>query len=426
MVKLLRLKIINLLHWSEKYTKTDMVYLTSNGFWSIATQIISMLTTLIVVYVFANYAAKELYGQYKFVLSIVSLLAIFTLTGTGVAIMQSVARGFTNDLQRLLKSKIIFGLIGALLSIVLSGYYFYKGNHELSNIFLAISIFIPFFESFFLYNSYLQGKKDFKTSFFYVSISTIIQSIALLSAIFITTNIIVILAALFISQIATRAFFFYITLKNRHESEKDTPNDKEVLKYSKHLSAMGVVSLVANHIDKILVFHYLGAAELAVYAVAILVPEQIKEAFKHIYKLAIPKYAKQDIKNIKKNILKKMLIFGLPVVIIISIYILIAPYFYSILFPKYLESIFLSQIFAISILAIVASLPIAALQAKSLTKQLYKYNLCSYTLQIVFIFIGIYYYGLIGLVIARVVSRLLTIIISFTLIKVYPNHGETS
>ena len=80
------------------YTKTDVVYLASGSFWNISSQIVSSLCTFFLAIAFAHFISKEAYGQYKFVLSIISIISTFTLSGLGTAVMQSVTKGYEGTL----------------------------------------------------------------------------------------------------------------------------------------------------------------------------------------------------------------------------------------------------------------------------------------------------------------------------------------
>ncbi|HQT83008.1 MAG TPA: oligosaccharide flippase family protein, partial [Candidatus Paceibacterota bacterium] len=82
----------------ERYTKMDMVYLARGSFWSIAGQVSASLIALTLSVAMARYVPKDIYGQYKYVLAIVSTLSAFSLSGIGTAVLQSVARGFDGAL----------------------------------------------------------------------------------------------------------------------------------------------------------------------------------------------------------------------------------------------------------------------------------------------------------------------------------------
>jgi len=57
-------KIYQYLRWSERYTKTGMVYVAEGGFWLILGQIVSVFSTLLLPIIFANLLPKESFKQY--------------------------------------------------------------------------------------------------------------------------------------------------------------------------------------------------------------------------------------------------------------------------------------------------------------------------------------------------------------------------
>ena len=117
-MEVLKNKGINGLRYLERYTKTDMVYLVKGGFWSIFSQIIVTVSTLLLAMAFAYFISKETYGQYKFILSLANILGVFTLTGLGTAVMKSVTGGFEgtlNDIfwKNIKKVLFVFLVLGA-------------------------------------------------------------------------------------------------------------------------------------------------------------------------------------------------------------------------------------------------------------------------------------------------------------------------
>ena len=75
----LRQKMLEFLRWSERYSKTDMLYLVRGGFWLSLNHIAASVSSLILAVAFANLIPAETYGTYRYVLSIIWLM-ISTLT----------------------------------------------------------------------------------------------------------------------------------------------------------------------------------------------------------------------------------------------------------------------------------------------------------------------------------------------------------
>ncbi|MBU4285015.1 oligosaccharide flippase family protein [Patescibacteria group bacterium] len=407
-------KIYNLLRWSQKYTQTDMVYLVEGGFWLTFGKIVSTIASFLLTIAFANLLSKEIYGIYKYILSLAGLLTIFTLSGINTAVIQAVARGYEGTFVSALKTKIKWGLFGGLISIVLAGYYYFHGDIALTLCFLVAAAFLPFMDSLAIYSSLLTGRKLFKFSTKYDIITQVIAAAIMMVTLFLTNNIFLVIFAYFVPNTLLRLIFLKITLKKFQPNEKKDP---KTISYGKHLSLMGVFDAIASQIDKILIFHYLGAIELAIYSFAVVPIDQIKGLFKNIHLLALPKFSQRTIEEIKQGILKKMLKFGLVISVITIIYILVAPLVFKIFFPQYLESISYSQIYAISLIATIVMLPIAALQSISAKKELYQLNIYSSIIQIIVLFLFIYFYGLWGAIIARVIARFIGLGLASSLLK---------
>jgi O-antigen/teichoic acid export membrane protein len=397
-----------LLKKSEKWTKTDMIYLAKGGFWLTIGQGVSSVSVFLLAIAFANLLPPEIYGNYKYILSIVALLAIPTLSGINTAIVQSVARGYEGSVISAFKTKVRWGLLGGLASIALAGYYYFNDNNTLAISFLIASVFIPFMDSFLVYDSYLNGKKDFKRKSTNDIVVRIISTIIMVGVIFFSSNIFLIIGSYFASHTALRAIFFKVTFWRNKLNER---KDESMIPYGKHLSLMGVMNTISANIDKMLIFHYLGATELAVYSIAIAPIDQVKLVIKNISILSLPKFSHLKTNDIIKGLKQKLIKMSLILLVVSAVYIFIAPWLYSTFFPQYLGSIFYSQIFAISLVfvgptAILSSL----LKAKQKKRILYRYNIFKPMVKISLLFILLGLFGLLGLVMAMVITNVFELI----------------
>lgn len=404
MIEKIKIAVYKLLKKSEKWTKTDMIYLAKGGFWLTLGQGVSSVSSFLLAIAFANLLPKETYGTYKYIMSIVSLLAIPTLAGMNTAIIQAVARGYEGSVMPAFKTKVKWGLLGGLASLILTGYYYFQGNNVLAIAFLITAVFVPFMDSLLIYDSYLNGKKNFKALSNYTIITRIVSMIAMVGTIFLTKNIFLIIASYFTINTLLRIIFFKITfLKNK----LNKGNDSETISYGKHLSLMGILNIVSFYADKLLIFHYLGATELAVYSVAIAPVEQIKGLIKNINALALPKFSTTRDKNLTLTLKPKIIKMTIVLTIMSLGYILIAPFIYKLFFPQYLGSIFYSQLFSISLIfmgPIIIMLSI--FQAKEKKTILYQYNIVKPIVKIALLFVLINYLDVAGVIIAVLLSYL--------------------
>ncbi len=390
------------LRLSEKYTKTDMVYLTSGGFWLSAGQVISSASAFLLSIAFANLLPKETYGVYRYILSMVSLLTIPALPGITTAVTRAVSAGFDGTLVASIKAKIRWGFFSSLASLGVAGYYYFNHNNTLAISFLVAAVFLPFMDAFGLYTALLNGKKKYWVWTKYGAITQIVSVASLIAALFLTKNLFFILLAYFVSWTLLRYIFLKITLRKFIASQTQDP---KALSYGKHLSLMKVANITASYIDRLFVFHFLGPISLAVYSFAIAVPEQIKGALSFLDTLAFPKFVARDAKEIKSSFKTKFLRLLLLGILIVGVYVLAAPLIYKIFFPQYKDSIFYSQLFALSMLNLIFFPATTALKAKKKIKELYISNTVGPIFQIAIMLIFIIWKGLLGLIIARIISR---------------------
>lgn len=405
----------NGLKWLERYTKTDMVYLAKGGFWLGIGQFVASGAAFLTSIAFSNLVTPETFGFYKYVLSIYSLLAITTLSGMDSAVTQAISRGFDGTFFAGVKEKIKWGIFGTVLSITISIYYYTQQNITLSISFLIISIFIPLIESLDMYNSLLWAKKLFSEQSIYGIIKKITSLILIIGTLFLTKNIFIIIGVYFIS-ISIPNYFIYSRVKKTNVSNNNI--DTEAIKYGKNLSTINIVRLVSAELDKILVFHYLGAINLAVYSLAIAPTDQIKGLLKNVNSLAFPKFAQRNSDEIKKVLNNKMLMLASITTGIVLVYIVLAPIFYRVFFPKYLESIVYSQVISLSLVGgVLIAFFYTILESQKAQKELYQYNLYESILGIIILFPLIYYFGIWGAIASRIINRIIFTMLGFVLVR---------
>lgn len=395
-------KAYSLLRRSERIFKTDMVYLAKGGSWLGFGQVASALISFVSALVFANAVSKDLYGSYKYILSVTSILAALSLTGMGAIVTQGVAQGTEGILKDAIRSTLRWGWMLVLAALIASGYYLFKGNFTLGISLLIAGAALPISQAYTLYGNYLSGKKDFKRVALYGTGSQAIITGAIIVAAIVTRNVLVMVVVYFVFNTLTTLWAYRRTLKIFHVNDT---KDHSLIPYGKHLSVMGFFGTVANQIDDVLIFHFLGPINLAIYTFSQAIPEQLKGTFKNLFGLALPKYASLSISDMRASIMKKFASITALTAVIVLAYILAAPLIFKLLFPKYLASVFYSQIYMISLITIPGmSLFGTYFQLRKATTVMYKINVIGNMATIFFTSILIYKFGLKGAVIENTIS----------------------
>lgn len=412
----LKNNLFTLLKKAEKYTKTDNLYLFRGGFFltlsSVATGILSFLMAIALGWLLP----KEVYGNYKYLFSVLGIIALFTLGGMDTAVTQAVARGQDGSFRIGFRKKFLFSFLGTLTAIAIATFYFTQGKDLIAYGSLIVGAFLPLWGPFGLYPAYFVGKGQFrnitKTN---VGVQTLVALSIIITAYF-SKNFLILTAVNLAVQTLGAGFVAWRILRS---IPKDAPSDPKTQSYGLHLSVIDVLNTVATYLDNILVFTLLGPASLAVYNFAMAPAEQIKGLFKNAQSLAMPKFSNKTMEEVQKSLNRKIILFLILSIFIILIYIIFAKILFSVFLPQYLESVKYSQIYALSLLMAPIYIILAALKATSQTKKLYEFSIVNAVFEIVLISVLIPLWGLWGAVLSQVISRIFNFIYGWISLRKY-------
>lgn len=346
MIQKARNKIYRALRWSEKYTKTDMLYLAKGGFWVTFGQSITSVLSLVLLIAFANLLPKETYGTYRYILSIAGVLNIFTLTGMNSAVGRAVAAGNEGILKTSVKYQLKWNLLMLVAFWVLAGYYFINGNDLFAISFFVLGVFVPSTLAFNTYGAYLEGKREFKVANILNVISVLIYVVGVLAAILLKGDVVWLIIAYAITTFFS-TFFFYIFILRKFKPPVET-TDKEALKYGRELSYIRLIGPIVSQVDKIILAHFWGPAQLATYTLAMAVPSRAVLFIKKWVSLGFPKFVAKTPQEIN-TVFYRRIFQGMSIGFAVAVlYILISPYLFKYLLPQYLDGVLYSQILAVS------------------------------------------------------------------------------
>lgn len=398
--KTFRERFYLLLRYSERYFKTDMVYLTKSGFWINLGYIVASVLSLGIAIAFAHFVSMETYGTYKYIISAAAIFTAFSLTGMNMAVVRATAQGFEGVFKKSLYEQFLWSIPQFLMLCAVGGYYFYQGNSAFGWSFIAISILAPISSIANTYGAYLTGKKDFRTQSIYGIFSNFFNFLAIGGAIIFSQNLLLMILVFYTTRTVINLFFCWKTFHNYKPNSLFRAED---ITYGKHMSVMNILGEISSHIENIIVFHLLGPASVAIYSFATILPDRLKSLFAFVGTAALSRMSEKKNFEVGKNIKHKITLLVLIGFAMALCYMIIAPFIFSLLFPQYGDSVFYSQIFSISIIVIAANIPVGALYAKKLQKELYILSIASPLIKIIIFILGTYYFGLIGAIISKVV-----------------------
>lgn len=347
---------IKLLRKSEKYTKTDMVYLVGQSGWLLFGQGAVFLSSFLLAWIFANYINPADYGLYKYVVSIATVASLTSLTGIGVALARTVSQGHEVRLARLARLRILCAVIGSIGLLGTGLYYLSVDNTLLGTLFAVAALWLPFYDTLTDYQFFLQGKQAFRTQTWVRIAQRLILTGLVIAAILISSNIIFITAVFFGATALSHFVVLRYTLSRYPCGDDSATPYTALMNYAKRMSFQNILFIGASQLDKILLFKILGPTQLAMYYFAVAIPQELSGLLGNVNSVVFPKLVDKHSHEFKFALLRKIGLFTVILLIPILGYVLAAPYLFAWFFPVYLDAVFISQLFVGTILFIPMSL----------------------------------------------------------------------
>jgi len=408
--------LIATLRKTEKYTKTDMVYLASGGFWQGAGQVLTGLISLALTIVFANYLPKETYGVFRYTLSIAGVLSIFTLTGMGQAVSQAVANGAEGVFVSAVKYQLKWNVLQFLVFISLSAYYLLNNNAELALSLSILGVLTPLTAALSTYGGYLGGKREFRLANIYNVVSVAVYAIGMATVIFVNGEVVWLIAVYALTSFGTTLYFYLSTLRRfKPPTSDETGADVAVKKYGRELTFIGFLGPIMAQIDKIILAQFWGATPLAVYSLATAVPNRATSPLKSWVGIGMPKFSTktpQEINTIFYTRIFQGLLIG---ALCTGAYVLLSPYLFTYLLPKYLEALPFSQLLSASFIFALPNRYISLLMtSQKLSRLIFLNSIVQSAIKIgLYVILGIWG-GVLGLIVANVSFSFISMVINIT------------
>ena len=130
--------------------------------------------------------------------------------------------------------------------------------------------------------------------------------------------------------------------------------------------------------------------------------------------MILPRFSKHGFENIRKNMLRKLVIFYSACIAAIVTYWFVSPYIFNIFFPAYTEAISYTQWASLILLNVPTRMPLQALIAHLKSKQVYFIKLIQPLTKLVLMVILIPFFGVWGAILSLVVFTILNNVILLT------------
>ena len=398
-------------HYSKKMG-IDLNYFFKNSLWYSINQITTIVFGILLMVFLTRFTSKEVFGNYNFIISIITMLSIISMPGFKVSLLKSVSKDEDGMYSETFKLSLIWSLTCVPLLIMIGLYYFYFDNPIIGIGLFVASIFFPLLYAPTNWGPFLEGKKRFDLSAKYNIILTFTRTFTIIIATLAGNgNIIPILIAFLITNSILNIVFHFKT-------KKFITNNKVEKNWKKNgykLTFVEFTLFIYNYADKIIIGAVLGSVQLAIYVIATNVIYQIITSTGQILRVIYPKIFKMNaeliIHSLKRFVPKFILaIAGLSLIIILILPILI-PLLFS---ENYIESVFYAQIFAIVIpLNLLTSITNPVLIALNKEDILFRFRIIGIIILLFLYIILIPFIGLLGAIISSIIYYAFLILLQF-------------
>jgi len=245
----------NIINKISKKLKIDIRYFLRTGFWLSLSQFFILIKNFTLSVILAHFLTKEVYGQYAFIISMLSLSLMFALPGIGPSIIKSLSNNFYGTYKKAQRLIFLFSILGSLFLASIS-LYGYLNSHDFGcKLFLILALLFPFYSSSNLYNPYYISKNKFNIIAFINIINSITIIILVSLFLYLEKNIYWIILSLILSNIIIYGYFSFYHIRKKLDNNKI---DDKAIKYSKKTALSKAYEMGAGHIDKILVTFFFG------------------------------------------------------------------------------------------------------------------------------------------------------------------------
>ncbi|MFP3950502.1 MAG: oligosaccharide flippase family protein [Candidatus Micrarchaeia archaeon] len=390
----------------ERYSGLDAAYFLKGGAYTTTSNVITGLLSIAIAMVFANFSTPELFGEYKYFISIATMIGILGLSGFNVATIRSVAKGFEHSVKEATLVRLKFSALVSILLFGISGYFYFVLGDPLWKIIAIFAAFFPFQYSFNTINSLFVGRMRFDlSSLFNVVVRfAVVLSVSIAVILFndLTACIVAYLAATGISACAA----YWISIKRMKLNDN---REEGLVRYGIHLTVTDAVWTISQNIDKVIIAHFLGYVEVAIFSIAQIVPNEVRYLTGMIRNLALPKMSESKNKNLWGSIRKKLVATTSVLTLGVLMITILLPYLVPFLFgSSYIESVFYAQILMLWCIPFYPiQVIIAFLQSKQEVKELYGFRIYSAFVKITLLLGLTFQYGLLGVVGAYLITDFL-------------------
>ncbi|MBI5376673.1 MAG: hypothetical protein HZA77_14660 [Candidatus Schekmanbacteria bacterium] len=390
--------------------------IVEGGSYLIASRIFSVVTGVVLVVAFTNLADKELFGSFRYFITILGVLSPFSLPEINTAIIRTVAAGKGKAYINGTRTRLKAGVVTALIAAVTGGvFYKLRWNADIGIALIFASPFLPLYFALDSAFSYLNGRSLFRSlAFFRAAFALVTFSFAFAGIYFFSANIEVV-CVFYVASASVFYFFCTLYVRRLSRSYVQGEDDGGVVRLGTHLSVRSAIASVEEKLDTLFIGSFFSMTQLAVFSVGRLFNDQMGEFSRIIQTLLLPGFSRE--KEARRTSTVKLIIVATSLFAVMALIIIIViPWIVPLLFTSaYSESIRYAKFFCIlQVIGVSGGIIEAEFVSQERIKELYLVKIAVPIAYFAVFLILVPYFGMDGIIYALFIRM-----ISFSGLSLY-------
>lgn len=368
---------------------------------------LSVLSGLVSGYLVARLLPAELYGGYRFGLAVTGFVSLVTLPSLESAVARDIAKKGPEGtpLRFTILANAALCLIGALVLVGIVPLLGIWERESLAPLLLVMAaFFIPAQIASTFFSGMVTGTGEFKRLLWVNMISTALVVCLVPPTLYLTHS----LPALYLVAVGVPSLVVVVAFLQQLKRFPSRERSWDVTRYGALLSLNTIPVAIASQLDSFIIAGMFGLKQLALFQVAILVPEQLKVWFKSLMPVSFSRLATlEDSWESRRKVRQVTGLLMLAVAAGVAFYAAVAPWLCAILFPNYVDTniVALTQLSAALLVVVPCSLMSQYLEAHGMLRVLQWGNWLSMILFVIALLTLTPTMGLAGAILARALLR---------------------
>lgn len=301
-----------------------------------------MLAGFGVAMAFAHLSTQEVYGQYKYMMSLLGVIGLSALPGMTVAVMRASARGDDSALREGMRARARASPLGVGILLVLALVLGAGGQPALGRALAIAALCFPLLTTLELYLPFLGGRQDYLRYAFFQSAVTALPVPVVVLALLAHGRLEAAALAWLATTVLLHAAFLRATARGL---APQAAADPEVVRYGRRLSPVYLISTGQTYLSGLVVGTALGPASLAVFSIGMVWWEILRQATSLVNLQMLPRMAAAGDDDARR-LLRRSLAAGFPIAAAVGgVLVLTMPFLVPAIFTaQYRESVLAAQV----------------------------------------------------------------------------------